>query len=441
MGCANCGAGGSSPAGCGNNGTCGTGGCNRMNTYDWITAMDVADPTEFKYVEISFKNGASKDFYKKDEFTDFITGDYVVVSAENGYNVGMVSLSGELVRHQMRKKKVSTKSVSGYVIRKANERDMEKMHEARQLENKALVKSRVIARTLGLEMKLGDIEYQADQRKATFFYTADGRVDFRELVREYAREFKLKVEMRQIGARQESGRIGGIGSCGRELCCSTWLSDFQPVSTSAARYQDLAINQAKLSGQCGRLKCCLNYELDTYMEALKHFPEKANYIYTKKGKAELIKTDIFNKLMYYAYVDPKLKGPVVALTAERVEEIIRLNKQKNDPDDLLDVKELLQQEMAAKEANDFADVTGEIELPNKKRRKKRRTRNKKGRNKSNSGSNQQQKQNKGGNTTNKSENKSKPKRKSRNNRRKGKNKPGGNSNKNDNKNNTNNNQK
>ena len=169
MGCANCGAGGSSPAGCGNNGNCGTGGCNRMNTYDWITAMDVADPTEFKYVEISFKNGASKDFYKKDEFTDFITGDYVVVSAENGYNVGMVSLSGELVRHQMRKKKVSTKSVSGYVIRKANERDMEKMHEARQLEHKALVKSRVIARTLGLEMKLGDIEYQADQRKATFF--------------------------------------------------------------------------------------------------------------------------------------------------------------------------------------------------------------------------------------------------------------------------------
>lgn len=373
MGCQSCSSGGGSPKGCKSNGNCGTSGCNRMNTHDWISTMGLHDPTEFDIVEVSFAKGSTKNFYKKDEFSNYVTGDRVVVSTDSGYNVGHISLSGELVRLQMKKKRVNVHSVKNKVLRKANERDLEKLHESRSLEHDTLLKSRVIARNLGLDMKLGDIEYQADGKKAIFYYTAEGRIDFRNLVKEFAREFKVKVEMRQIGARQESGRIGGIGSCGRELCCSTWLSDFQTVTTSAARYQNIAINQTKLSGQCGRLKCCLNYELDTYMDALKVFPEKADWLKTKKGKASLIKTDIFKGLMYYCYVDGKRRGPMLAVPVDRVKFIQEENKAGRFPEELL-TEDLIEKEI---QEIGFADVTGQIELPNKKRKKRRNNNNRK----------------------------------------------------------------
>ena len=322
MGCSSCSSGkNGTPSGCGNKGHCLNGSCNKMNTYDWITDLDIHDPSAYKMVEVSFKKGARKDFFKNT--SSAVTGDMVVVESSSGYDVGRISLSGELVRAQMKKKRVNEDRVSHSVLRIANTRDLEKLEEARSLEHQTLVKARVIARTLGLEMKVGDIEFQGDKRKATFYYTAEGRVDFRELVRSYAKEFKIKVEMRQIGARQESSRIGGIGSCGRELCCSTWLSDFKSVSTTAARYQNISINQSKLSGQCGRLKCCLNYELDTYMDALSTFPKKAQTLRSKKGKAVLIKMNIFKGLMYYSYVDTPVRGPIMALDKEDVKRLAK----------------------------------------------------------------------------------------------------------------------
>ncbi|MBT8220358.1 MAG: hypothetical protein KJP00_11055, partial [Bacteroidia bacterium] len=268
MGCASCRTNNGVPGGCKSNGHCKSGGCNKLNTFDWLSYEDVVDAERYPFVEVSFKKGASKRFYGNPIGNRTNTGDVVVVEADNGFDVGQISLSGDLVRLQMKKRKVNEETIRLKVSRIASERDVEKLDYVRSKEKETLVRARVIARSLGLDMKIGDIEYQADSKKATFFYTAEGRVDFRELIKQYAREFRVKVEMRQIGARQESSRIGGLGSCGRELCCSTWLTDYKSVSTAAARYQNLAINQAKLSGQCGRLKCCLNYELDTYMDAL-----------------------------------------------------------------------------------------------------------------------------------------------------------------------------
>ena len=267
MACAGCNTtDGSAPRGCNSNGGCATGSCNRLNTFDWLADHKLQDFSDHDMVEVSFKNGARKDFYKMSTKVQAISGDMVVVDNGTGYDVGRLSLTGQLVSLQMRKKGVSPDRVVHPVVRRANRRDMEKLDEARQMEHKTLVKARAISRSLALDMKVGDVEYQGDKRKATFYFTANGRVDFRELIRHYAKEFRVKIEMRQIGSRQESSRIGGIGSCGRELCCSTWLTAFKSVSTRAARYQNLSINQTKLSGQCGRLKCCLNYELDLYAE-------------------------------------------------------------------------------------------------------------------------------------------------------------------------------
>lgn len=368
MGCATCSNSkeGGVPSGCGDNGHCLTGGCNKMNTFDWLSNLDIHDPTEYNMVEVSFKKGARKDFYKVD-LGRFNTGDTVVVDSNSGYDIGKITLSGELVRLQIRKKKIPKDRIFNRVIRRANDRDIEKLNEARNLEHKLLVRARAIARTLDLSMKVGDVEYQGDKRKVTFYYTAEGRVDFRELVRAYAQEFRVKIEMRQIGSRQESARIGGVGSCGRELCCSTWLSDFRSVSTAAARYQNIAINQTKLSGQCGRLKCCLNYELDTYMEALKTFPKRVDYIKTQKGEAHLIKMDIFKGVMYYSYTSEKLRGKLVPLPKDRVALIKQMNQNKEYPEDLL---EPILETVEEKEI-EFADVTGEIELPNIKKRKSR----------------------------------------------------------------------
>ena len=378
MGCSNCG-----PEGCGNKGHCSTGGCNKMNTYDWISTLDINDPEIYSYVEVSFKNGARKDFFKcKNNIYQYHTGDMVVVECSPGYDVGTITLMGELVRLQMKKKSVAENRVQNSIVRKANPRDLEKLTEARSLEQRNLARARAIARTLGVELKLGDIEYQGDLKKATFYYTAKGRIDFRELVREYAKEFRIKIEMRQIGSRQESARIGGLGSCGRELCCSTWLSDFKSVNTSAARYQNIAINQTKLSGQCGRLKCCLNYELDTYMDALKDFPKKADYLMTQKGKANLVKTDIFKGLMFYVYDDITLRGVFHPLDKEKVKEILAMNKRGEKPENLTSFYTPI--ETTAVEEIEFADVTGVIELPTeRKSRKKKSGRRKGGRNQGN----------------------------------------------------------
>lgn len=383
MGCSSCGAGGS-PSGCGNKGHCASGGCNKRNTYDWISDLDIHDPLGYDLVEVSFKQGARKDFFRNP--IGAVTGDLVVVDAGTGYDLGCITLSGELVRLQMRNKKVKEDRIKYDLLRIANDRDLEKLQEARDLEKATLVKARVIARSLGLDMKVGDIEYQGDKRKATFYYTAEGRIDFRELVRQYAKEFKIKVEMRQIGARQESARIGGVGSCGRELCCSTWLSDFKSVSTTAARYQNLSLNQSKLSGQCGRLKCCLNYELDSYMDALSSFPKRANFIKTKKGKATLVKTNIFKGLMYYSYVDPKNRGPLVPLDKEDVKKMLHINKTGEMPEDLLQYSTVVAPEPDEPEM-EYADVTGEIELPDQKKSGRGRGRNRRKKKKKSSGSN------------------------------------------------------
>ncbi len=370
LGCSTCSSSGNAK-GCQSNGGCGSGGCNRLNTFDWLSHLEISDIEPCDIVEVSFKNGAHKAFFQIAETVRVGTGDMVVVETGNGYDIGKVTLSGELVRLQMKKKKAKPQSAANQVIRRANERDLERLQEAREMEGPTMVRARAIARSLGLDMKIGDVEFQGDRRKATFYYTADGRVDFRELIRHFAKEFKIKIEMRQIGARQESARIGGIGSCGRELCCSTWLSDFKSVSTAAARYQNLAINQTKLSGQCGRLKCCLNYELDTYLDALESFPEKSDYLYTQKGKGILVKTDIFKRIMFYVYEHERGRGQFYPIEVEKVREIIEMNARGEKPAEF-EISTAVSGFIGEAAEVGFADVTGEIELPEEKKRRKKK---------------------------------------------------------------------
>ena len=370
MGCTSCG----TPQGCGSKGNCGTGSCNKMSTFDWLSHLGIDDSYATDIVEVSFKDGASKDFYHAPPQLGVFSGDTVAVETSNGYNVGTISLSGELVRLQLKKKSVKEAKVTESVLRKANDRDLEKLQEARRLEVEALTTARVIARTNHVPMKVTDIEFQGDCRKATIYYTADDRIDFRQLVRQFSHQLRVKIEMRQIGPRQESARLGGLGSCGRELCCSTWLSDFQSVNTAAARYQNIAINQSKLSGQCGRLKCCLNYELDTYMEALEAFPKKADKLRTEAGTGLLIKTDIFKGLMYYTYRENR--GALYPIPVDKVHEIIALNKDGKKPADLQTFQEVI---TTTEEVFEYEDVTGAVELPAETRRRKRKSKKTEGR--------------------------------------------------------------
>jgi cell fate regulator YaaT (PSP1 superfamily) len=335
--------------------------------------MDIQDVESYNIIEVTFKNGSRKGYYVNQMQNRTSTGDMVVVESSAGYDVGRISLSGDLVRLQLKKRRLKEDDLMHRVLRRANERDLEKLDEARGLEYPTMVRARAIARTLDLDMKIGDVEFQGDRRKATFYYIADGRVDFRELIRHFAKEFRVKIEMRQIGARQESARIGGIGSCGRELCCSTWLTDFKSVSTAAARYQNLAINQAKLSGQCGRLKCCLNYELDTYMEALEKFPDNADRLKTEAGIAVLVKTDIFKGIMYYAYEKDGMRGKHHPLSLARVHEIKELNGKGQFPTDLVDLQSLIDSD-SEPELDFDDDVTGVIELPPEEKKRRRRNR-------------------------------------------------------------------
>ncbi len=314
-------------AGCNNNGACGTGGCNKMNVFDWLSNMDMPTEDRFNVIEVRFKNGR-KEFFRNSEKLNLTTGDAIVVEVPNGHHIGHVSLQGELVRLQMQKKKVANDGEIKKVYRIAHQKDLEKFEEVKKREMPTLYRTREIIRDLKLEMKLSDIEYQADNMKATFFYSADDRVDFRELIKLLAGEFKIRVEMRQISLRQEAGRLGGIGVCGRELCCSTWLSDFKNVATSAARYQNLSLNPSKLSGQCGRLKCCLNYELETYMEALEDIPKVETPLLTEKGEAVLQKTDIFRKIMWFGFKEENTWYP---LNIDRVNHILRMNSEGKRP--------------------------------------------------------------------------------------------------------------
>jgi len=385
MACKSCSTGkDGAPSGCRSNGTCGTGGCNKLNVYNWLSDMVLpSGQSPFPIVEVRFK-GSRKEFFTNKDNVELRVGDLVAVEATPGHDVGVVSMTGELVRFQLRKKGVTEDSDTIKALyRKVKQSELEKYNEVKDKETATLSRSREIIQSLKLSMKLSDIEFQGDGKKATFFYTADDRVDFRELIKKLAEEFRIRVEMRQIGMRQEAGRLGGIGVCGRELCCSTWLTDFKTVSTSTARYQNLALNPAKLAGQCTKLKCCLNYELDSYVDALKDFPSTNIILETENGRAFHRKTDIFKRLMWYAYtIDEKKEqrelseggvgGNWVMLSVDRVNEVINLNKEKIKPTDLA-----LPVEVEIDIAPDYENVVGQDRIDRMDKLKKKKKKKKK----------------------------------------------------------------
>ncbi|WP_010180560.1 PSP1 domain-containing protein [Aquimarina agarilytica] len=335
MACSSCATKDGQPKGCKNNGTCGTDGCNKLTVFDWLSNMSLPNGAKpFDFVEVRFKNGR-KVYFQNTENLTLSIGDVVATQANSGHDVGMISLAGELVRVQMKRKKIPTSGDEILKIyRKATQKDIDIWKAARDREEKMKVRAREIAIKLDLKMKISDIEFQGDASKATFYYTAEERVDFRQLIKDFAKEFSIRIEMRQIGFRQEAARLGGIGSCGRELCCSTWLTDFRSVNTSAARYQQLSLNPQKLAGQCGKLKCCLNYELDGYLEALNTFPKTDVKIKTEKGTAVCQKIDIFKGYLWYAYEGEWMNWFTVK--AEDANEMIRMNQQKETVEALED---------------------------------------------------------------------------------------------------------
>jgi cell fate regulator YaaT (PSP1 superfamily) len=301
-----------------------------MNVFDWLSHMEVPVAQRFDVLEVKFKGGR-KEYFRNVNQLDLTTGDYVVCEMPSGHHVGIISLQGELVRLQMKRKNVLLNDDLRVIYRVASEKDLEKHTQAIARDLSTMYRTREIIRELKLNMKLSDVEYQSDNTKATFYYSSEERVDFRELIKLLAAEFKIRVEMRQISLRQEASRLGGVGSCGRELCCSTWLTDFKSISTSAARYQNLSLNPAKLSGQCGRLKCCLNYELETYMDALRDIPSVEVPLKTKKGNATLQKTDIFKKIMWFGF-DKETNW--YSLPIQKVTEILEMNKKGILPESL-----------------------------------------------------------------------------------------------------------
>ncbi|NIJ51127.1 PSP1 domain-containing protein [Dyadobacter arcticus] len=382
MGCGSCtsggcGTNGSAAAGCESKGNCGTGGCNKMNVFDWLSHMDVPTGQRFDVVEIKFKGGR-KEYFRNINQLEFVTGDYVVCEMASGQHIGTVSLQGELVRLQMKRKSVVISDDMHVVYRVASEKDLDKHTQAIAREMPTLYRTREIIREMKLNMKLSDVEFQSDNTKTTFYYSSEERVDFRELIKSLASEFKVRIEMRQISLRQEASRLGGLGSCGRELCCSTWLTDFKNISTSAARYQNLSLNPAKLSGQCGRLKCCLNYELETYIDALRDIPTVEAPLKTKKGVATLLKTDIFKKIMWFGFEKDTNWYPVAI---EKVLEIIELNKNNVIPESL---------EILTPQAEKILDkipgkLNGDLENLDRKyseeQKKKKKKKNRSGKNK------------------------------------------------------------
>jgi cell fate regulator YaaT (PSP1 superfamily) len=373
----------SKPGGC-QSGACGTGGCNKLNVHDWLTDMTLPPgQAPFDVIEVRFK-GSRKEFFRNKENVPLAAGDIVAVESNPGHDVGVVSMVGELVRFQLKKKHIAdTSDQIRTLYRKAKPNEVEKWNQVKALEAPTLHRARKTIDLLKLSMKLSDVEYQGDGKKATFYYTADERVDFRELIKRLADEFRVRIEMRQIGMRQEAGRLGGIGSCGRELCCSTWLTDFKTVSTSTARYQNLALNPAKLAGQCGKLKCCLNYELDTYLDALKDFPKTDMALFTEKGRATHRKTDIFKRTMWYAYdggdnrdaaalAEGGEAGNWIPLSVDRVKEIIDSNRRNEKPADLKSYED----EVLTEALPDYENVVGQDRIDRMDRLRKHKKKKK-----------------------------------------------------------------
>ncbi len=378
MGCTSCGVSGytdktsTKVAGCSSGGY-GSSGCNKMNTFDWLSDMDIPLSMRFNVVEVRFKGGR-KDYFRNINHIELYNGDKVVCEMTNGHHIGTVSLQGDLVRLQMKKKQIAVNDEIRSILRKATPKDLEKLTQAMARDMPAMYRTREIVRELKLNMKVSDVEFQSDNSKATFYYSSDERVDFRELIKILASEFRVRVEMRQINLRQEAGRLGGIGSCGRELCCSTWINDFKNISTSAARYQNLSLNPSKLSGQCGRLKCCLNYELETYMDALKDIPKVEQSLKTKKGEATLQKTDIFRKIMWFGFSQEANWYPVAI---PDVIKIMEMNKKGILPESLEILEPPMPENKTEKRSESLnADLVGldkkySREQPKKKRKKRR----------------------------------------------------------------------
>jgi cell fate regulator YaaT (PSP1 superfamily) len=407
MGCSSCSTGkDGQPLGCKNNGTCGTDGCNKLTVFDWLSNMSLPNGEKaFDCIEVRFKN-SRKEFFRNSENLSLSIGDIVATQATSGHDIGMVTLTGELVKVQMKRKKVDyndEKLPKAY--RKASQKDIDMWQKCRDREEEIKKRAREIAIILKLQMKISDVEFQGDGSKATFFYTAEERVDFRQLIKDMAKAFGIRIEMRQIGYRQEAQRLGGIGSCGRELCCSTWLTDFRSVSTSAARYQQLSLNPQKLAGQCGKLKCCLNYELDVYLDALKDFPSQDTKLFTEKGLAFCQKTDIFKATLWFSYKEDPANWHV--LSAEQVKEILEKNKKKEKVASLEEyaVENLVEIE----ERVVFENVVGQDSLtrfdkPKRSKNSRNRNRNKKRKGSSGGNQNQNRNQGKGNNQGNKQQN-------------------------------------
>ena len=378
MACGSCGTGeDGKPRGCKSNGACTSGGCEKLSVFDWLSNMTLpGNETPFNIYEVRFKNGR-KHFFKNTEKLSISMGDVVAVEGSPGHDIGVVSLGGELVKVQMKKRKISIDSEEiKKIYRKASQRDIEIWEKARNRELETQKRGREILGRLGLKMKLSDVEFQGDGNKATFYYTAEARVDFRQLIKDLAGAFSIRVEMKQVGARQEAARLGGVGSCGRELCCSTWLTDFRKVTTSAARYQQLSLNPLKLAGQCGKLKCCLNFELDSYLDALNAFPKQEKILKTESGDAEFVKMDIFKKLLWYTYKENRSKW--YKLSLEQVQEIIDLNNKNEVSIPLEDYESDIEEVVAV----DFENVVGQDSLtrfdtPKKNRRRNRNKKRKK----------------------------------------------------------------
>jgi len=369
------------PNGCKSNGNCGTGGScgsgSKLSVFDWLSNMTLPNgEAYFNIYEVRFKNGR-KHFFKNTENLTLSMGDVVAVESSPGHDVGTISLGGELVKVQLKKKNIKEDSEEILKIyRKASQKDIDIWQSYREKEQETQRRGREILGRLGLKMKLSDVEYQGDGNKATFYYTADERIDFRQLIRDLASAFSIRVEMKQVGLRQEAARLGGVGSCGRELCCSTWLTDFRKVNTAAARYQQLSLNPLKLASQCGKLKCCLNFELDTYLDALKAFPKQDKVLKTENGDAVFVKMDIFKKLLWYTYKDNSFKW--FKLSLDQVLEIIELNKNNEEATPLEDYESDITELVKV----DFENVVGQDSLtrfdaPKQKKGRKKNNRNRK----------------------------------------------------------------
>ena len=373
MGCSGCSTGRGTnnlPGGCKSNGGCQSGGCNKLNVFDWLSNMSNPSMVNLpNWVEVRFKNGR-KAYFNNSEGLTLSLGDIVAVESSPGHDIGTVSLVGELVRIQINKKSIKPNEILK-IYRKARQNDIDKWQDAIRMEKSTMTQARKYAIDLGLDMKICDVEYQGDKTKATFYYTANQRVDFRELIKIYASTFKLRIEMRQIGARQEASKLGGVGSCGRELCCSSWLTDFRSVNTSAARYQQLSLNPQKLAGQCGKLKCCLNYELDSYLDAVKYFPESSVNLKTDGEEFFHFKTDIFKGIYWYICKQDRLK--FIPVPVDRVKKVHKLNMNGEFPEELLEIIEKADYEKKV----DYQNVVGQDDLtrfdkPNKNKNRSRK---------------------------------------------------------------------